>query len=53
MVIAEEGSVYAEAKANSMTIGGLFDGQVEVDKELIVLSDGKLQRKSQMQRPGR
>jgi len=41
VVIAEEGSVYAEAKANSMTIGGLFDGQIEVDKELIILSTGK------------
>ncbi len=40
VVIAEEGSVYAEAKADSMTIGGLFDGQIEVDKELIILSTG-------------
>jgi cytoskeletal protein CcmA (bactofilin family) len=41
VVIAEEGSVFAEAKANVMTIGGTFEGQVEVDKELIVLTTGK------------
>ena len=41
VVIAEEGSVFAEAKANVMTIGGTFEGQVEVDKELIVLATGK------------
>ena len=41
VVIAEEGAVFAEAKANIMTIGGSFDGQIEVDKELVVLSTGK------------
>lgn len=41
VVIAEEGAVYAEAHANVMTIGGVFDGQVEVDKELVILSTGK------------
>ena len=40
VVIAEEGSVYAEAKANSMTIGGIFDGDIDVDKELVILSTG-------------
>lgn len=41
VVIAEEGAVYAEARANVMTIGGLFDGQIEVDKELVILSTGR------------
>ena len=41
VVIAEEGAVYAEAKANVMTIGGTFDGQVEVGKELTILATGK------------
>ena len=41
VVIAEEGAVYAETKAETMTIGGLFDGQVDVDKELIILATGK------------
>ena len=40
VVIAEEGSVYADAKATSMTVGGLFDGQAEVEKELIILATG-------------
>lgn len=41
VVIAEEGAVYAEARANVMTIGGIFDGQIEVAKELVILSTGK------------
>ncbi len=41
VVIAEEGAVYAEVRAAEMTIGGLFDGQVEVQKALTVLATGK------------
>lgn len=41
VVIAEEGTVHADARANEMTIGGLFDGDIEVQKALIVLSTGK------------
>jgi cytoskeletal protein CcmA (bactofilin family) len=41
VVIAEEGAVYAEARANVMTIGGLFDGRIEVAKELVILATGK------------
>ncbi len=41
VVIAEEGAVYADAKANVMTIGGIFDGKIEVAKELVVLATGK------------
>lgn len=41
VVVAQEGAVYAEARAKSMTIGGFFEGDVEVDGELIVLSTGK------------
>lgn len=41
VVIAEEGAVYADAKANMMTIGGIFDGTIEVAKELVVLATGK------------
>ncbi len=41
VVIAEEGAVYAEAHANEITIGGVFDGQVEADKALVILSTGK------------
>jgi cytoskeletal protein CcmA (bactofilin family) len=41
VVIAQEGSVFAETRAVSMTIGGIFDGQLVVQKELVILSTGK------------
>lgn len=41
VVIAEEGSIYANAKVASMTIGGTFEGEVRALKELILLSTGK------------
>ncbi len=39
--IAEEGSVYANAKVASMTIGGTFEGEIRALKKLILLSTGK------------
>jgi len=41
VVIAEEGSVYANVKVASITIGGTFEGEVRALKELILLSTGK------------
>lgn len=41
VVIAEEGAVYADARANEITIGGVFDGQVDAQKALVILSTGK------------
>ncbi len=41
VVIAEEGAVYADARAREITIGGVFDGQVEAEKALVILSTGK------------
>jgi len=41
VVIAEEGSVYADTKVASMTIGGTFEGEIRASKELILLSTGK------------
>lgn len=41
VVIAEEGVVQADAKANEVTIGGSFEGQVEAQNALIILSTGK------------
>ncbi len=41
VVIADEGSLYAEAAVESVTIGGLFEGSIQASKELIVLSSGK------------
>ncbi len=40
VVIAEEGSVFAEVEVSSLTIGGIFEGEVSASKELIVLSTG-------------
>jgi cytoskeletal protein CcmA (bactofilin family) len=42
VVIAEEGAVYADAHATDITIGGIFDGQVEASKALVILSTGKV-----------
>lgn len=41
VVIAEDGAVYADARADEITIGGIFDGQVEAQKALVILSTGK------------
>jgi cytoskeletal protein CcmA (bactofilin family) len=41
VVISAGGAVYAEAHAKMMTVGGVFEGQAEVEKELIILSTGK------------
>lgn len=41
VVVAEEGRAYAEAKARIMTVGGTFEGEAEVEKELIILATGK------------
>jgi cytoskeletal protein CcmA (bactofilin family) len=40
VVIAEEGSVFAEVAVSSLTIGGVFEGEVRASKELIILSTG-------------
>jgi len=41
VVISDEGSLYADAVVESVTIGGLFEGSIQASKELIVLSSGK------------
>ena len=41
VVIAEEGSVYANAKVASMTISGTFEGEIRALKKLILLSTAK------------
>ncbi len=40
VVIAEEGSLFAQTKASSITIGGRFEGDLTVSNELIILSTG-------------
>ena len=47
VVVSEEGSVYADAKAQKMTIGGLFEGQIDVQKSLVILTTGKCSGKIQ------
>ena len=41
VVVAKEGAVYADARAKMMTIGGFFEGDVEVEGALVILSTGK------------
>ena len=41
IVIAEEGSVYANVKVASMTIGGTFEGELRALKKLVILATGK------------
>jgi cytoskeletal protein CcmA (bactofilin family) len=45
VVIAEEGAVYADTKVGSITIGGIFEGEVRALKELIILSTGSCKGK--------
>ncbi|TES93256.1 MAG: polymer-forming cytoskeletal protein, partial [Desulfobacteraceae bacterium] len=45
VVIAEEGAVYADAKVASITIGGVFEGEIRASKELIILSTGRCKGK--------
>jgi len=56
VIIGEEGAVYADMKAGSVTVGGIFEGKVRALKELIVLStgscDGKVICKELVIEPG-
>ncbi len=40
VIIAEEGAVYADTEVDSMTIGGIFEGEISASTELIILSTG-------------
>lgn len=40
VIIAKEGAVYADTKAASITIGGIFAGKIKDADELIILSTG-------------
>jgi cytoskeletal protein CcmA (bactofilin family) len=40
VVIAEEGALLADVEVSSLTIGGVFEGEVRASKELIILSTG-------------
>jgi len=40
VIISKEGAVFADAKAGSMTIGGTFEGEIRVSRDLVILSTG-------------
>lgn len=40
VVISEEGHVNAETKAQTMTIGGHFEGRLEISGQLVILATG-------------
>jgi cytoskeletal protein CcmA (bactofilin family) len=40
VVISEEGHVTAETKAQTMTIGGSFEGHLETSGQLVILATG-------------
>ncbi|MGD9210376.1 MAG: polymer-forming cytoskeletal protein [Desulfobacteraceae bacterium] len=40
IIIAEEGAVYADTKAQSITIGGMFEGILNASADLNILSTG-------------
>jgi len=40
VIIAKEGSVQADTKVGTMTVGGKFEGEVRAMNELIILSTG-------------
>ncbi len=41
VVIAEEGAIHAETKVKRITIGGTFEGNLEVTADLTILTTGK------------
>ncbi len=40
VIVAKEGVISADTKVTSITIGGIFDGELEASNELIILSSG-------------
>jgi cytoskeletal protein CcmA (bactofilin family) len=41
VIISKEGSVFGDIKADSITIGGTFDGEIRISRDLVVLSTGR------------
>lgn len=41
VVISEEGRIAADTKAQSMTVGGSFEGRVETSGQLVILATGR------------
>jgi len=40
IIIAKEGAAYSDTKVRSLTIGGKFEGNLQVSDELVLLSTG-------------
>jgi cytoskeletal protein CcmA (bactofilin family) len=45
VTIAEEGRVKADMQIKRMTVGGLFEGEVQAAEELVILPNGRCQGK--------
>jgi cytoskeletal protein CcmA (bactofilin family) len=41
VVISEEGHIAAETKADTLTVGGSFEGRAETSGQLVILATGK------------
>ena len=41
VIIAEEGSVYADTHVASLIVGGTFEGDIRASDELVILSTGR------------
>ena len=41
LVISEEGTILADVKVETMTIGGRFEGRVETSGQLLILATGR------------
>ena len=41
VIISEEGHIAADTKAQTMTIGGSFEGRVEATGQLVILATGR------------
>lgn len=40
VIVAKEGVISADTKVTSITVGGIFEGELEASNELIILSSG-------------
>jgi len=40
IIVSQDGVVHANTKVNNMTLGGVFEGEIRVAQELIILSTG-------------
>ncbi len=41
VVVSEEGHIAADTKAQTMTVGGSFEGRVETSGQLVILATGR------------